>query len=491
MLIPAVMAAATAAGLVLSTPAQAISGGTAAPDGTYAFTGRLDVGQPGIDGRACSATLIDPSWIITTSTCFADTSLHSGPPPKPATVTFSRATPTSTRAVRGVSYLIPRTDRNVTLALLDTPVTGITPAPLGSTGPVVGESLTGVGYGRTSDTWLPEQARIASFTVNATTGTTATLTGANGVDTCKGDAGGPALRQSAAKTELVAVHSTSWQHGCLTVGETRQGSVESRVDDLTGWVQQQLASTPIRNADGLCMDLGANDPGTKVVTTTCRAGNTSQQWRTLPDGTIRNYNGLALDIGSNAEGTPVIIATARPGNTSQHWTRPDGTIRNYNGLCADLGANAPGTTVVIAPCRGGAASQQWSVGDLHEVSGKIRNHNGLCADLSSNKPGTIVGMTACRPAEWASQHWSAPIDGTLRNTNGLCMDLGANDPGTTVGMTACQASNPSQQWRVMADGTIRNYNSLVMDLGSNAEGTPVIIATARPGNTSQQWTLGG
>ncbi|MFD9958356.1 ricin-type beta-trefoil lectin domain protein [Amycolatopsis sp. NPDC058986] len=490
MTVAAALTSVAAAGLMLSAPAQAISGGAPAPAGSYTFAGRLDVGTPGFDGQSCSATLIDPAWIVTASSCFAASGLQAGPPPKPTTVTLGRTPSNAGRVVR-VSYVAPRSDRNVTLALLATPVTDIAPAKLSTTPPTAGETLNAVGYGRTTDTWVPDQARVAPFTVNAATGTTATLTGANGVDTCKGDAGGPALRQTADnKVELVAVHSTSWQHGCMTVTETRQGSTQSRIDNITDWIGQQTAASPIRNANGLCMDLGSNEPGTTVGLAPCKAGNTSQQWRALPDGTIRNFNGLTLDIGSNAEGTPVAIATAQPGYTSQQWTRPDGTIRNFNGLCADLGANSPGTTVIMAACRAGAASQQWSTGELREVSGKIRNHNGLCADLFSNEPGTIVGMTVCQPGEWGSQRWTAPIDGTLRNANGLCMDLGSNEPGTQVGMAPCQIGNPSQQWRVTPEGAIRNYNGLVMDLASNAEGTPVIIATAQPGNTSQQWTLG-
>ncbi|RJQ89986.1 ricin-type beta-trefoil lectin domain protein [Amycolatopsis panacis] len=485
------VATVAAAGILVSAPAQAISGGTPARDGTYAFVGRLDTGRPGVDGRACSATLLSPSWIITASSCFADTA-QAGPPPKPTSVTFGRTAPSIARIARGVSYLAPRTDRNVTLALLDAPVTNIKPAKPSAAGPATGESLTGAGYGRTTDTWVPGQAHSAAFTVNAATDTAVTMTGANGTDTCKGDAGGPLLRQAPDDTaELVAVHDTSWQHGCLAVTETRQGSTESRVDNLVDWIGQQTASMPIRNANGLCMDLGADAPGTKVVITSCQEGNTSRQWRALPDGTIRNHNGLTLDIGSNADGTPVVIATARPGYTSQQWTRPDGTIRNHNGLCADLGANRPGTTVVITPCRNGATSQQWGMSALRTVSGKIRNHNSLCADLYSDRPGTTVTMSACRPPEHDSQHWTAPIDGTIRSTNGLCMDLGANEPGTRVGTAACLLGNPSQQWRMQDDGLIRNYNGLVMDLGSNAEGTPVVIATAKPGYASQQWTLGG
>ncbi|MEV6648090.1 ricin-type beta-trefoil lectin domain protein [Amycolatopsis sp. NPDC051371] len=461
-------------------------------DSAYAFVGRLEVGSPGVDGNGCSAALVDTSWIATATSCFGGTGLQAGAPPKPTTVILGR-TATNTGYTAQVTYVAPTSDRDVTLGLLNAPVTGITPATVSTTAPASAESLLVAGYGRTADTWAPDQARIAPFTVNATTDTTASVTGADGVDTCQGDAGGPTLRQRAGTVELVALHSTTWQHGCLVSHETRQGSTEARVDNITDWIRQQTATITIRNANGLCMDLGSNAVGTKVVTVTCQAGFTSQQWRVLSDGTIRNYNGLAMDIGSNAAGALVVTAVVQSGNPSQRWqVSSDGTIRNANGLCADIGANAGGTPIGTATCGVGNASQQWAVGELHALSGKIRNHNGLCADLTSNNPGSRMITAVCQPSGWPSQQWTAPIDGTIRNANGLCLDLGSNAPGTPIGTAACQAGGgTSQQWRVLPDGTIRNYNGLTMDIGSNVAGTTVVIATAQPGNLSQQWTMGG
>ena len=54
---------------------------------------------------------------------------------------------------------------------------------------------------------------------------------------CKGDTGGPALRESGGRVEVVAVNSTSWQGGCLGTpnpAETRTGAVDALVDDLAG-----------------------------------------------------------------------------------------------------------------------------------------------------------------------------------------------------------------------------------------------------------------
>jgi hypothetical protein len=55
-------------------------------------------------------------------------------------------------------------------------------------------------------------------------------------NTCKGDAGGPALRQTASGVELLALHDTSWQTGCYAETRTQLGAVESRLDDIADWV---------------------------------------------------------------------------------------------------------------------------------------------------------------------------------------------------------------------------------------------------------------
>jgi hypothetical protein len=234
--------------LTAGAPTAAASGGSSAPDGAYPFVGRLDVGHPGAGGRSCSATLIDSPWILTATSCFGDTGFQTGPPPQPTTVTLGR-TATNPGRTAHVTYVTPKPGTNVSLGLLDAPITDITPPALSTTAPALGETLTAVGYGRTADTWVPDQARVATVTVNTTTDITATMTSTGGMDTCLGDAGGPALRQAGTTTQLVALHSTSWQHGCLAVAETRQGGTEARIDNITDWIRQITHSTDISLTD--------------------------------------------------------------------------------------------------------------------------------------------------------------------------------------------------------------------------------------------------
>jgi hypothetical protein len=63
--------------------------------------------------------------------------------------------------------------------------------------------------------------------------------------TCKGDAGGPSLREVAGRLELVGLHHSSAQTGCVGATGTGAGVTETRVDDLRSWVMAKtLADVP-------------------------------------------------------------------------------------------------------------------------------------------------------------------------------------------------------------------------------------------------------
>ncbi|MFF3514030.1 trypsin-like serine protease [Streptomyces sp. NPDC002573] len=137
--------------------------------------------------------------------------------------------------------LVPRTDRDVVMAQLATPVSGVTPVPVADTAPGVGDEVQAAGYGRTHDEWVPDRAHAAAFTVQAVGTTTLGLAAkSDGAAICKGDTGGPALGTANGRTVVVGVNSLSWQGGCLGAdpAETRTGASAARVDDLADWVQQ-------------------------------------------------------------------------------------------------------------------------------------------------------------------------------------------------------------------------------------------------------------
>ncbi|MGW7090489.1 FG-GAP-like repeat-containing protein [Streptomyces sp. NPDC054874] len=233
---------ATAAGaLALSSPAQAVVGDAVA-DGTYAFTAKLDIGE-GDAKRACTGSLVDAQWILTASSCFAAAGqpsfpLPAGAPALKTTATIGRTDLTGTGGkVVEVTELVSRTDRDLVMAKLAQPVTDIAPLLLADSAPVAGESLRALGYGRTATSWVPNRLHAGTFAVSATGATTVAVTRDGGA-ICKGDAGGPALREQDGKVLLAAVHSASWQAGCFGSRETRNGAVETRTDDLVDWVTQ-------------------------------------------------------------------------------------------------------------------------------------------------------------------------------------------------------------------------------------------------------------
>ncbi|MFC8702820.1 trypsin-like serine protease, partial [Streptomyces anulatus] len=235
----AVVAAAGA--LTVTSPAQAVVGDAVA-DGSYAFTAKLDIGE-GEAKRACTGSLVDAQWIMTASSCFAAAGqpafpLPAGAPALKTTATIGRTDLTGTGGkVVEVTELVSRTDRDLVMAKLAQPVTDIAPLPLADSAPVAGESLRALGYGRTATSWVPDRLHAGTVAVTASDATTVAVTRDGGA-ICKGDAGGPALREQDGKVTLAAVHSASWQAGCFGSDETRPGAVETRTDDIVDWVTQ-------------------------------------------------------------------------------------------------------------------------------------------------------------------------------------------------------------------------------------------------------------
>ncbi len=235
----AVVAAAGA--LTVTSPAQAVVGDAVA-DGSYAFAAKLDIGE-GDAKRACTGSLVDAQWILTASSCFAAAGqpafpLPAGAPALKTTATIGRTDLTGTGGkVVEVTELVSRTDRDLVMAKLAQPVTDIAPLLLADSAPVAGESLRALGYGRTATSWVPDRLHAGTVAVTASDATTVAVTRDGGA-ICKGDAGGPALREQDGKVLLAAVHSASWQAGCFGSDETRPGAVETRTDDLVDWVTQ-------------------------------------------------------------------------------------------------------------------------------------------------------------------------------------------------------------------------------------------------------------
>jgi hypothetical protein len=238
VVVAGVSATVMVAGLLGGAAARAVTGDTV-PDTVHPFTARVNVGAPGI-GKGCTGALVAPSWVLTASACFGQTA--AGAPAQPTTVTLGRSIV--------ATWVVPHPDRNLALVRLLTPVGDIAPVPVATTAPSAGEVLQLVGYGRTATDWISVQKHAGTVGVETVGATTLSVAGTDpgAVTTCKGDSGGPALRGSGSAVELVAVHHTSSQRGCLDAGEVAESvAEETRVDDLSGWIQG-IAVTPCNAA---------------------------------------------------------------------------------------------------------------------------------------------------------------------------------------------------------------------------------------------------
>ncbi|MBE8525890.1 VCBS repeat-containing protein [Amycolatopsis sp. H6(2020)] len=219
----ATIAAVTITAAVLAAvPAAAVPG----PAGSGAgFAAKITM-----DGRACSGALVEPALVLTAASCFPENP-QGGTPAKATTVAVGGHT-------AKVTTLVTRSDRDLALARIDTTITDVATVPLSPAAgvPDPAEELTLTGWGRTATEWLPNEAHAGKFKAATGTATTLALTGVDGKDACKGDAGAPVVRQNGT---IFAMAGASWQHGCFGETETRQGTTGVRVDDLSGWIRSQ------------------------------------------------------------------------------------------------------------------------------------------------------------------------------------------------------------------------------------------------------------
>ncbi|MEU8639649.1 trypsin-like serine protease [Amycolatopsis sp. NPDC048633] len=375
----AVFAVLTAAGLLTATPAHALTGGTPAAQGDYAFTAQIS------GAHGCTGALVAPQWVLTAAACFGPAPLPAGPPATPYSATVGRAdlTGTAGHTVK-ITTLVPAADRDVVLAKLALPIVDVAPVPLATRAPVAGDVLRLGGYGRTADTWVPDRLSTATFTVNGVNGTALDVTATSGdATTCLGDAGGPALRENGPQVELAALNTRSWQHGCFTSTETRQGTTETRVDDLGAWVAQvtaPVAAGIVGKASGQCLDQDWSNGQAHPTLNAWQCwtpSETNQQWKV-----------------TWVSGDTVSIVNARSGEC----------------LDQDYTGQQPHPTVNVWQCWTPlGANQTWTVRPHYEdgTVSLVNKRSGQCLDqdYTGQQPHPAVNAWQCWDPATANQRW--------------------------------------------------------------------------------------
>ncbi len=490
-------------------PAQAIGGGAPSAAGAYAFVAKVDVGD-----RSCSGALVDRQWVATAASCFPENiapgeTVPKGIPKKATTATIGRTdlSGTAGRVVR-VTELVGRPDRNLVLARLAEPVTDIAPVRLSTTAPAAGDVLRVAGYGRTTTEWVPDLLHSAQFSVESVAPTTLNITGHTPADAsiCKGDSGGPAVREVGGAFELVAINHASWQGGCYGETETRRGAVETRVDTAVDWIRDVTDPSNARTGDvtginNLCLDVSGvgTDNGTPFILWPCHPKydpvKLAQTFTATSDGSLR-IMGKCLDMNGPQTGPGQFAHLFEcNGTPAQKWeVRGDGSIVSVrNGHCLDGTDGQAGSRVSTHPCHSGD-NQKWTMPTEPVKTGRVVGVSDLCLDVSgaSYENRTNFILWSCHPAYdpvELAQTFSTNADGSLR-VMGKCLDMNgppAEGPAKYAYLFECNGT-AAQKWELRADGSIVTaVNGNCLDGTFGQKGSRV---TTHPchGGANQKWT---
>ncbi|GGQ27810.1 trypsin-like serine protease [Streptomyces roseolilacinus] len=386
------------------TSVHAVSGTTVTGD-TYAFTAKIQIGE-GDAVRACSGALVDSQWVLTAASCFTggEGTLAPGSPALKAVATIGRQDLTTTAGhVTEIPQLVPHPGRDLVMARLATPTSAISPVPLSTTPPAAGDILGAAGYGRTQSEWIPRKLHTATFSAEAVSSTTISITGRTSSDAiCKGDTGGPLLRPKDSAFEIVGINVRSWQGGCLGETETRTGALSTRVDDVAPWIQQLRLAPLVQQVSDVMTVADFNSDGRQDIATV------------LTDGSLHAFYG-------RADGA---LQYGRELWHDKGWGRVTKIVGgDFNGDGkADIAAISPLGALLLYPGTGhdtklGAARSMWSDNtwdssrpmDRYKVDGTGRD--GIIVQAAD---GSLLGypsqasgaLTGGRVTLWPDKTWN-------------------------------------------------------------------------------------
>ncbi|MEU6704764.1 FG-GAP-like repeat-containing protein [Streptomyces wuyuanensis] len=489
------MAVTVAAGTLATAiaPAQAVTG-TPVAGNAYAFTAKIEIGDGEDTKRACTGALVDAQWVLTAASCFTGglTELTPGKPAEKTTATIGRTDLTATGGhVAEIVDLVPRAGRDLVMARLATPATGITPVRMSTAPAAQGDTLTVAGYGRTKSEWVPGKLHTGSFAVNTVTGTDVNVAGKTATDAiCKGDTGAPLLRDNNGTPELVAVSSRSWQGGCLgtDAAETRTDAIAARADNITLGNRltagqrllpgDSLASTGARVTMQTDGDLVITHVGGKTLWSTGTAGNPGATARLEANGNLVVRNAADTSTlwtsGTTAAGGYVLLReggdlTVYTAQNQSQWSSNSAPRHDYN---------SDGRSDMAA----------W-----YDFAGGNDNIYTFLAAADGAVPAPKRGHTSPVGAWEAKNHKLVTGDFNGDGNGDIAALLGYSDTGvklwTFLGKPDGTFADPVQGWSSPAGGPFHKSYMTPQSGDFNGDGRDdVAVWYAYPDGTTKIWT---
>jgi uncharacterized protein YkwD len=193
------------------------------PDNGHRSVGSLKSG-----GSACTATLVGKRTVLTAGHCVKGPS---------AEFKLDGQTYHSSQIIKHPGYG-GGNNNDIAVVILQQAPQGVSPSPVMVSAPHVGQHITLVGYGRTSEQGNDYGTkRMGTNTISQLGSTTFKFQGGSNV--CNGDSGGPTFVNLGGQEVVAGVHSTK-------NGYCGSGGTDMRVDSYLGWITQSAQNDVVK-----------------------------------------------------------------------------------------------------------------------------------------------------------------------------------------------------------------------------------------------------